>query len=154
MPQVSTEESHPIFICITCGVVLHNLREGERKTPIHPPQYTFDHEPVAVEVDETYKRLDCDFCIEERASWILPARTFTNVLGMDTTGNWAACHTCAGLVERGQWKKLEYRLRDQLVRKLGRVGAHPTALSAAREDWRRLRRNIIGPMRPVGVTLK
>ncbi len=55
----------------------------------------------------------CDFCSSVDVRWAYPAYDVDVDGGIATsTGAWAACHTCHGLIEAEQWEELGKRSYD------------------------------------------
>jgi len=61
----------------------------------------------------------CDFCDSKDVQWTYPCQDFgvvgvntdtgTNVGLLGSAGAWAACETCAALIEAGRWQALAER---------------------------------------------
>lgn len=61
----------------------------------------------------------CDFCGTPNVRWIYPTRDFSSdivedgaALTFNSSGGWAACPTCHGLIERGERDSLARRSAD------------------------------------------
>lgn len=145
------------IICDVCKSALNSRADGNLTgiDYIHPEGRGEDHEPKPVEAPEDW-RGECDFCSDTNPAFILPTRGF-KMPGLDvlpddhmSAGDWAACDTCAKLIERDQWNRLVQRavdaqigrtpgmqfLRDDLTTRLGRM-------------YRVIRKNTTGPLRPL-----
>lgn len=61
----------------------------------------------------------CDFCSAPDPSWRYPARTFIAFcappIASESVGDWAACDTCHGLIERDDRMGLARRSLDELI---------------------------------------
>jgi hypothetical protein len=70
----------------------------------------------------------CDFCSSENVVKRYPAADFTapapfsnHVLEQVSMGDWAACPTCASLIDRGQWNTLLNRSIDSFYSLNGHI---------------------------------
>lgn len=121
---------------------------------------TADHPVVPVEPGEVHLAAVCDFCYEPEPGFCLPVRDFLfggmvattdmpdgNKARNESLGNWAACGVCAKLIERNDWNGL---IRRVLASYAERRGYEPSAAlrDELRRQYRALRKNIIGAVRP------
>ncbi len=51
----------------------------------------------------------CDFCGSERPVWRYPARSFFDMFGSQSSGDWLACQDCHIAIEAGDRDKLTER---------------------------------------------
>lgn len=91
---------------------------------------------------------NCDFCFDPNVTHVLPARSFVAPLNMGSLGDWACCSVCANLIEKNRWPDLFLRVKNSWEVKKGIV-MHPLAQNLIKNVYKRLRKNITGPVRPI-----
>jgi hypothetical protein len=151
-----TEDAVQRRVCAVCGRVLD--RQDNRwfhGEAIADEPDVKDHPVIAVldtDVPLEHIRAKCDFCFADDPEYVLPARSFENPGGITgSDGDWAPCAACADLIQKNDWKGLlrraraGYEARHQIVM----TGEMVTAVASL---YRRLRKNITGPIRPLGST--
>jgi hypothetical protein len=140
----------PPMICQVCQRVLDALIDIDGVRYQHTAHDdTGDHEAVPVPAAAGWSGGRCDFCGAGQPTYELPAQDFqVPILDHLSRGAWAACDGCADLVRRGWWRAL---LRQAIAQAEQR---HGTTLDAGQrsgiaELYRRLRRNVTGPLRSI-----
>ncbi|MGH3985857.1 MAG: hypothetical protein ACRDTZ_00875 [Pseudonocardiaceae bacterium] len=138
-----------IMICQTCGRVLAAKTFAEQTVVYqHTFQDSLDHDARPTPMPPDYEGGRCDFCNLDHPSFTVPARSFvTPNTGYGSRGDWAACATCATLIQRNQWTTLITRVVALAERDHGREV--PTLRTELGGLYRRLRTNITGALRPV-----
>jgi len=140
-----------VMICRICEHVLDVYMADGGVELIHTFQDSAlneDHAPDPIPAPPGY-RGRCDFC-NERPEFILPVRDFvTDFLRKGASGgNWAACATCAKLIETNNWSGLVARYVSVRESRDG-VTVLPEEVAAIRALHRKLRKNITGALRPI-----
>lgn len=141
-------------MCEVCHRVLSVLVEKDGTiTMVHSGQDTLagvDHEPDPVPVDGRV-RIRCDFCNAEtpqHACWTLPTATFVELEIDDTThmsgGDFAACGTCAELIDADRWGLLVRRARFVAERRLNKQ-LDPVVVQALQIHLANVRMHMLGP---------
>lgn len=140
----------PTRICATCLRGL-NVRMGLSGVSWEHPLGDGDlgHEVVPIPPPPGWTGR-CHFCSAPRPPYIVPARDFILPGDLDQAsgGDWAACTTCAALVDQSAWPELEARIAEQFEHRNG----WPLDRAARRhltKLYTRLNRNITGPARPI-----
>ncbi|GAA3145477.1 hypothetical protein GCM10020255_023340 [Rhodococcus baikonurensis] len=125
--QKETMSNRPI-ICSICLKALDSKLDEDGVTYIHGEQHgDLGHEPDPIEAPADWRGA-CDFCSTDQAVWELPAKTFTAINNHISAENWAACNTCAALIEKNQWNALVRRVKAQYIEK--HPGLFPTDIAA------------------------
>lgn len=137
--------------CAICGRMLshHTTLAGKSIGWEHGAQeQPEDHPAVPVSLDQIELLGRCDFCNVDFPAWEVPARDFELPLpGQRSCGAWSACDTCADLLRRDRWA--------ELLDRCARLGAERNGMSVqvvralVGPLFRRLRKNITGPVRRV-----
>lgn len=156
--------------CAVCARGLQRLidRQTGKVTFLHPVDMelmeTNDHLPVPVTAEEIqHAETHCDFCHRRNPQWVIPVRNYEyenwKKLGVPldgaSVGSWAACDTCADLVNRGLWSDLTRRGQAAYRQvtaemELGKhYAADATVDDQIRQMYRQLRKNIAGSPRPL-----
>lgn len=147
-------------VCAVCNRVLASL-EGEDGSLqwVHGLQDD-DHMPVPVDREDTVPEFRCDFCNMDESTWRLPVRSFPlpfsrsieealNAEGAPqhmSSGDWAACDTCARYIELNQWNAVLRRAVTHWERTHGKMNhIVRTSLSTMHKT---VRKNIKGPLEP------
>lgn len=161
----------PRRACAVCARGLHRLVDthtGEYQY-VHPFDMelaeTDDHPPVPVAPNEIKMDTRCDFCFWRDPQWVIPVRDFSYnwaklgmPIGGSSVGSWAACDTCADLVNRGLWPNLVRRAADaylhttrelELDSAMHNDEASEFAIEHIRATYKKLRKNILGSPRRV-----
>ena len=145
--------SQPVYICSVCRRVLdrHTFTDGSPAEYHHTYQdfAAADHEPVPIPMPEGYTGGRCDFCNVDEVAFVVPARGFIVAPGLASDGDWAACSTCASLIERNRWNDL--MARKLAVREVTGEVLLPIEQTLTASLWRKLRRHISGSIRPIEV---
>ncbi|MFF1555876.1 hypothetical protein ACFVX3_33215, partial [Rhodococcus erythropolis] len=103
------------IICSICLTGLDTSLSDNGSTYIHGARHGDPgHEPDPIEAPADWRGA-CDFCTTGQATWELPVNTFTNHSERIESGNWAACNTCANLIEKNQWNALVRRVTTQTL---------------------------------------
>lgn len=139
----------PRKVCAVCGRTLttvENTGTGEI-TYIHGLQDVLqgeDHPAVPIEPGSEQDRPRCDFCNDEDPTRVVPVRDFglPSVPGHTSAAGWAACDTCADLVDRDLWSGLFRRAKVGYEERHGPM--LPAAETALRAMYRDLRKNVKG----------
>lgn len=144
-----------IPICVHCRRVLdlvateHGTHYAHTIADSHEDHH---HSPVPTIMQAMDRRPRCDFCTTDSVTHTIPARSF-DMPTPDSTptnrsiGDWAACDTCAQLVHRNQWTRLEQHVAALHHDRNG-VPLTADQHRALHRVWRRLRANIVGPPHP------
>ncbi|WP_134663966.1 hypothetical protein [Amycolatopsis sp. CFH S0078] len=145
--------SGPI-ICKVCNLALDGFTNEDGVTYLHTLSDAMDgkdinHEPVPIQAPPGW-RGHCDFCTAGVPKFVVPARDFTtpgSPMGF-STGDWAACETCALLVAAGRWDSLVKRAAKHFERRM-HFPMPSKSRSAVRRLYYKLAANITGPIRPL-----
>lgn len=136
-------------VCAVCGRVLSYW--SERGWFHAAPELLADDHP-AVPVDHTDVPFigRCDFCQADRPGFVIPCKPFAlNVLpGHGSSADWAACDTCARLVDTNQWSAVLRRARIAYQHVSGAPMLHDVE-ATVRLLYAQVRRNVTGPSRPL-----
>lgn len=139
---VPTEHPEYHQSCAVCGRVLDYYENlGWDHTAADRP--TADHVAVPVPVDDIRTAYRCDFCLADGARWVLPVRDYVVAPGNVNSGDWSACDTCAGYLQRDEWNRLRQRAMQAYAE---RNGEQPQE-QVFRYMYRQLRKNIAGATR-------
>lgn len=142
----------PRKVCAVCGRTLSHVT-----SPDGPAEYMHgmqdspeDHPAVAVDPGTERDRPRCDFCNEDDPTRVVPARSFelADVPQSASVRGWAACDTCAALVDTGQWSALTRRARAGFEGRYGPMDA--VGVTALKGMYRQLRKNVTGASIPIG----
>lgn len=115
-----------------------------------------NHQAVPVPAAQLWPnlRLLCDFCSgDAEGSWLVPVQGFvqlsTSSMSLGSKPNCRACNTCAGLIDRRQWRGLLIRCTDSFDRKFGPLSPEAKGRAAVElaRYHRRIRKCISGPTR-------
>lgn len=143
----------PERICATCRQALQahiNPLTGAR-TYGHAVQDA-DHRPVPIEPPADWLGR-CDFCNVGIPEFVLPVASFTAAASADTdwasAENWAACHSCAALIEKNDWNGL-VRAADAGRAETTGAGFSAAERAAVAQLYRQVRRHVRGALRPLG----
>jgi hypothetical protein len=79
----------------------------------------------------------CDFCSDSNVVKSYPTADFTApapfsnvIVEQISAGNWAACPTCADLVDRGAWEELTRRSVNTFYERNGHIIPRPVLVKA------------------------
>lgn len=140
-----------VMICQTCRQVLSKHTRGQSVHYEHGEQdLPNNHPAIPIEAPADYLGR-CDFCNGGIPAYLVPARDF-RLPGSETDwsqGDWAACVECAPLIERNEWSALIRRIVD-LYEPAHGYPMSDIGRSSMRAMYRSLRKNITGPLRPMG----
>lgn len=142
-----------VWVCQACHHTLELYTDTEGFTFRHTVQDADDHVVIPTLADGDMAPR-CDFCNIDEAAYWLPVRDF-EMLRMpedepihQSTGSWSACTECARLIETNRW--------SALVRRHGALAAEQRGeplpddvLAAVAAMYRKLRKHISGPLKPV-----
>ena len=153
-PNTDTGRTDEQRVCAVCGRILNSYvpTQGERSWLHTFADLPEDHPAVPVRAAEGITpRPRCDFCSAEDPTWRLPVRSFV-LPGLTAApvdngshGHWAACDTCARLIDGNQWNALRRRaLRDWTA-----SSTYPDIDRQLAATYRLLRKNITGPLQPI-----
>lgn len=134
----------PPHACAVCGHVLSYVgsQASEVVEWIHGGPDDADHPVVAVLVEEIHANVRCDFCLADRAPWVLPVQPYEVGPGQWNSGNWAVCDDCHRELSRDRWSALVTRAKAAMD---ARGNVAPRRIF---EDlYARVRANVIGPVR-------
>jgi hypothetical protein len=157
-------------VCAVCARGLQRLmdRQTGKQEYLHPVDMVLmeqdDHIPVPVMPDEISAETRCDFCHWRNPQWVIPVRNFEygywKRIGLpldgESVGSWAACDTCADLVNRGLWSNLLRRVTEAYRQvtaemELGKgwqdKESNEFVEASMRSMYRQLRKNIVGSPR-------
>jgi hypothetical protein len=147
----------PSVICKVCGRPLARVTQISTGDEVRWEHFEQDqlqgHKPVPVDPAEGKLRGRCDFCNAEGPEYVLPVRDFTAGRRPDGMmqayyGNWAACSSCAQLIERNAWTSLMHRRVARWEEEHG-IPAPPDKKAAWAHLWRLMRRHIAGSIKPI-----
>jgi hypothetical protein len=140
----------PRMACGVCARVLDvRTYEGGQIEYVHTSQDGEDHIPVPVDPDVIDTEGRCDFCNTDWPKYVLPASNFEAIPGQVMAGSdWAACETCAGLIQYNQWNALHRRVVASWTARHG-VEMLPEVSAHLKTMYGRLRKAITGPLRPI-----
>lgn len=154
--------------CAVCGRILNVYVSPEgRRAWLHTyADLPEDHPAVPVDLgDGISPRPRCDFCDSEQPTWELPARSFIlpglSSAPVDSSGPvdscgpvdnashgaWAACDSCAHLIDRNQWTALRHRALTAWSKAVDDPAQQAVVDRQLGRLYRQLRRNITGPAR-------
>lgn len=134
------------WVCAECGRVLdHKTGVGFMHTV---GDLNAGHKAVPIPQSEAQVVIGrCDFCYEDYPAWVVPAREFEVLSGHVSTGDWAACETCAALIEGNRWSALVRRAQEGWESRHQQQMPEGLAASLPRL-YRLLRKNITGSLKP------
>ncbi|MDX3260770.1 hypothetical protein PV336_16235 [Streptomyces sp. MI02-2A] len=144
----------PAKVCRTCRRALERKVEagtGAESWHHHNQDIMSGHKPIPVDADKVDMLGRCDFCNSDLGEevWVLPCRDFIAGINPLTgqnqgyAGDWAACGTCAPLVDKNQWNALLRRVQKGWEDDHG-IPAPEEKVTAWRVLYRLLRKNIKG----------
>lgn len=144
-----TDNAVPVVICQVCDRSLFRRVTTEFAIYCHGPGDPDDHTPVPIDAPPHW-RGRCDFCTTATAEFVVPARDFTapNTPDASSLGNWAACPTCAMLIESNRWNNLLTRAITAHERLHGHK-ATEEQVRTVRALYRAVRAAINGAIRPI-----
>ena len=151
-----------VRVCAVCGQILDTYGDDTGKVIGYLHLFNDDsHVVVPVDPGEIEANLHCDFCWAMNPEFELPARDFVmrepvpfadpdDMLRQThmSEGHWAACSACAALIERNQWSALVRRVGESWRVRHGEP-MDELAVTALRNLYRKLRKNITGSIRPI-----
>lgn len=107
-----------------------------------------EHSPDPVAAPDAWRGV-CDFCLADRAEWVLPAKIFTApVIGHLSAEDWMACDICAELIEKDQWNRLTQRAVTYIVQRHPELATETAEVqTSVKAQYRMLRKNITGGLR-------